>query len=224
MNNYCLPIIKNTKEEVLSEVNKNINDYKYFEVWLDYIKGLNNQFINNLSKKLKEKLILVFRRQNLESTKLDYKKRLDIINSLENTAVLVDLDIKTQQSELKFIKENKLTNKIIVSYHDYNHTPGQEELLKIIDQMKNYNPYIYKVSCLCNNKEDSVRLLELLFSVKEQNLKFIILGMGEKGIIVRIFGALWGNEITFAPKKLSEKSAPGQLTKEQMEEIFSKIH
>ena len=47
--------------------------------------------------------------------------------------------------------------------------------------------------------------------------------MGEKGFITRIFGTIWGNEITFAPKTLAEKSASGQLTKKQMEDVFSKI-
>ena len=223
MDNYCLPVIKNSKDEVLKKIDENINDYQFFEVWVDYIKGINNQFINDLAKRLKDKLIFVFRRQNLENTQLDYKKRLDIINSLENTQVLIDLDINTQQQELAFIRQNKLSNKVIASYHNYTLTPDKESLLKIIEQMKTSNPYIYKIACLCNSEDDSLILLELLLNLKSKNLKFIILGMGEKGIITRIFGSLWGNAVTFAPRMLEEKSALGQLTRGQMETIFSKI-
>ena len=220
---YCLPIIKTNKEDIFKEIDENKNNYQFFEVWLDYIKGINNQFINNLSKNTGGRLIVVFRRQNLENIQMDYKKRLDIIGSLENSQVLMDLDINNQLQELRFIKENKLKNKLIISYHNYALTPDKENLLKIIEQMKPYHPYIYKVACLCKNEEDSLKLLELLVNIKKQNLKYIILGMGTNGLITRIFGTLWGNEITFAPLTLSAKSAPGQLTREQMETIFSKI-
>lgn len=47
--------------------------------------------------------------------------------------------------------------------------------------------------------------------------------MGEFGIITRIFGTIWGNEMIFAPKSIEGASAPGQLTKKQLEDIFKAL-
>ena len=67
---YCLPIIKNTKEEVLQEILQSLNQYDIFEVWVDYIENLDEKFVKNLIVKFKEKLIVVFRRQNLEKVSI----------------------------------------------------------------------------------------------------------------------------------------------------------
>ena len=47
--------------------------------------------------------------------------------------------------------------------------------------------------------------------------------MGEFGTITRIFGTLWGNEMIYAPKEKKNASAPGQLTKIQLETIFKEL-
>lgn len=220
---YCLPIIKNTKEDILKIIDTHQNDYQLFEVWVDYIKDLDISFIEELSSKLEQKLIIVFRRQNLEKINMDFEKIKQIIEVARNNGSTIDLDFTTQQKELDFIQENAMSVKTIISYHNYEITPTEAVLSDIIKKMRNYSPYIYKVACMCNNEENAIRLLQLLINLKKQKLKFIVLGMGEKGIITRIFGSLWGNDMVFAPYTNDEKSALGQLTKEQFEEIFSKI-
>jgi hypothetical protein len=39
-NKYCLPIIKPTRAEVEEVLKKNINKFRYAEVWLDYIEDI----------------------------------------------------------------------------------------------------------------------------------------------------------------------------------------
>lgn len=221
--NYCLPIIKNTKQEVRKMIEDSRADYQFFEVWLDYIQDLDDEFIKSLEESLQGNVILLFRRQNLEPIKMDFQKRTEILYLLNNTAVLIDLDIIGQTEELGFIQDNKLNIKVITSYHNYKTTPTDESLNKIIETMNIRSPYTYKVATMCEVEEDAVRLLQLLVNLKKENKKFIVLGMGENGKITRIFGTLWGNEMIFAPKNLGEKSAPGQLTREQLEEVFDRI-
>lgn len=218
---YCLPIIKKTKREALKALN--IKGYDYYEIWLDYIKDLDNDFITSVSKKYKGKLIFVFRRQNLEKIKLSFEKRLEMISLLSKFNVFLDLDFLTQYEELEFVKQKNLGIKLILSFHNYKETPSLDHLKNLINKMKRYIPEILKVSTFCKTEIDALNLLNLILMFKEQKLKYIVLGIGEKGFITRIFGTIWGNEIIFAPKTLSEKSAPGQLTKKQLEDIFSKI-
>jgi len=220
---YCLPIIRNRKKDVLEVIHANITDYSYFEVWLDYIDDFDDMFIEQLMKLLREKLILLFRRRNFEKVSIDSEKRLKVISLLKNSQSLIDLDIVNQKEELDYIKNNGLKVKTIVSYHNYEKTLENEKLREIIDTMDKYQPTIYKIATMCVKETDALKLLQLLLDLKKRNLKYIVLGMGEFGMITRIFGTLWGNEMTFAPKVANEHSAQGQLTRNQFEVIFNEL-
>ena len=220
---YCFPIIKNKKNDVLEAIRINTNEYSYFEVWLDYIDDLDETFIKQLMELLGEKLILIFRRQNLEKVKMAIEKRISIISLLKNSHSFLDLDVFDQKEDLDYIQNNKLMVSLIVSYHNYKETPDNEKLKEIFSIMDKYKPMIYKISTMCNIQSDAVRLLELLLQLKERGLGYIVLGMGEFGTITRIFGTLWGNEMIFAPKISTEQSAPGQLTRSQLEVIFREL-
>lgn len=220
--NYCLPIIKDSKKEVLKALN--IKGFNFYEVWLDYIKDLDEKFVVSLAKKFKGKIIFVFRRKNLEPLKLSIDKRRNLISVLSKFDVFLDLDFLTQHEELEFIRKNNTKAKLILSYHNYKETPSLDYLENLINKMRRYHPDIFKISTFCQRKEDSLNLLNLLLKLRKQRLKYIVLGMGELGLINRIFGAIWGNEISFTPQDLKERSAEGQMTKKQLQFILKGIN
>ncbi|MDP3988254.1 MAG: type I 3-dehydroquinate dehydratase [Candidatus Levybacteria bacterium] len=221
--NYCLPVIKSKKAQVLDLINDNIGEYDYFEIWLDYIEDLEEKFILQIIKLLGEKAIFLFRRKNLEQAKIDLKKRFKIISLLSTSNSFLDLDIFDQKNELEYVTNNYPESKIIVSYHNYDKTSDDKEILKIVEEINEYKPYILKIATMCKNPRDALRLLQLLSDLKDKDKRCIILGMGEFGKITRVFGTLLGNEMVFAPKNLDESSAQGQLTKEQLEKIFETL-
>lgn len=220
---YCLPIIKTAKAEVLETIQTNGGKYDYFEVWLDYVDGADEAFVKQLVGLLGDRLVILFRRDKLETIRMPLEKRFDVLKLLDKTPALVDLDITSQTAELDYIRENNLAVKTIVSYHDYQQTPPSVRLEEIIDTMERYQPGIYKLAALCGSHEDAVRLLEQLLALKAQGRNAIVLGMGEAGAVTRVFGALWGNEMTFAPLTKAEQSASGQLTRQQLENIFKEL-
>jgi 3-dehydroquinate dehydratase-1 len=220
--NYCLPIIKSSKEEILEMIEKNISEYQYFEIWLDYIENLDEAFITKITSLLQNKLIVLFRRQNMETISMSLEQRFNIISLISNSEAFLDLDI-SQKKELEHIEKNGMTIKLILSYHNYEKTPDDEELQNIIIDMESFKPVIYKISTGCKDANDALRLLQFQSFVKTQNKKYIILGMGEFGTITRVYGTLWGNEMIFAPKTLTETSADGQLSKGQLEKIFEAL-
>lgn len=220
---YCLPIIKDSKKEVLQMINTNLSDYSYFEIWLDYLQDLDTEFIDLLISQYEEKLVFLFRRQNLEGIKMPQDKREKIIWQIANTKAFLDLDI-SQETELNYIKDKNIKLSLILSYHNYEETPAFPQMIDMIGEMDKYNPKVYKFSTLCNDEKDTVKLFNLLMYLKEEDKKFIIMGMGENGILTRIAGALWGNEMNFAPISKENASAPGQLAREEFEEILGVIN
>lgn len=218
--NYCLPIIKNKKAEVLSLINENINEFNFFEIWLDYIEDWDEQFLRDLIEQFEGKLIFLFRRKNLEKINMSFEKRKFILSIIDNKLSHIDLDVFTQKEEIEYIEKNNLKLKKIISYHNYQETPTFEQLMEIIATIGTCSPEIFKFSTMCNSEEDALKLLKLQLHLKTKNIKHIVSGMGELGKITKVFGTLWGNEMVFCPVNIDGQSAPGQLTKNELESIF----
>lgn len=221
--NYCLPIIKPQKTEVVAIIQQNLEDYHYFEAWLDYVADIDEAFLKQLADLLGDRLVVTFRRQDLETPRMASEKRQKLLELCADSPIFVDLDVKTQEIELNHIKDNGLAVKTIVSYHNYQETPDTLQLEAIIDTMKTYRPAVYKLSTLCQTAEDATRLLQQLLKLKSSGLNVIVSGMGQYGTVTRIFGTLWGNEMVFAPRTVEESSAPGQLTRQKLETIFKEL-
>lgn len=219
---YCLPIIKKTKNDVLAMLEE-AKDYQFVEIWVDYIEDLDTDFMLTLLQAHEEKLIIVLRRKDLEPPKLSPERQIEIIKRFVGKKSYVDLDVVAQTELLNTLLEEGVQLNLITSYHNYSLTPMTNVLTLIIEFMRKYKPHIFKIATQCNNENDALRLLEILITLKQQNLKYIVLGMGEFGTITRVFGTLWGNELVFAPLKKEEQSAPGQLTKTEMQTIVKTL-
>lgn len=221
---YCLPIMRSKSDEVITTILANMSEYSFFEVWLDYVDDVDDDFVKQLGKLLGEKLIVLFRRQNSESIRMTLEKRIQTMSLLANSEVFIDIDIVNQREDLEYLKTSRLRVKTIVSYHNYKKTPESNQLNEIVTVMSTHEPSIYKIATLCATETDALRLLQLLLELKRKKVKCIVLGMGQMGRITRIFGTLWGNEMIFAPLRLTEQSAPGQLTRHQLEVIFHELN
>lgn len=217
--NFCLPII----EEDVGDIDKRIRTsagYSYYEIWLDYIRDLDSRWLDKISKQYPQSLIFLLRRKELEQPQLSAERSTEILRALSQVDCLIDLDISSQQSELNYLKEHGLKGRLICSYHNYVATDGESKLLAIYESMKNYDPFIYKFSCFCAEEWDALRLLQLLLKIRSDGKEYTVLGMGEKALITRVFGPLWGNYLTFAPLSADRASARGQLTLAQYKQLL----
>jgi 3-dehydroquinate dehydratase type I len=89
--------------------------------------------------------------------------------------------------------------------------------------MEGWGAYIIKVATHCTTQRDALRLLTLLIELRESGRKSIILGMGKHGVITRVFGTVWGNEMAFTPLEATARSAPGQLTVDKLDTIMQAL-
>ncbi len=222
-NKYCLPIIKRSRTEVNATIEANINTFRYLEVWLDYIDDLDAGYAASLVGLYPHRLIMIFRRQNLESCRMSTERRFEILKTLSRKQVLVDLDISTQAEDITRLQSERVPIKSILSYHNYSFTPSDTELRSITDRIEGWGAYITKISTFCPMQRDALRLLSLLIDLRESGRKCIVLGMGKHGVITRVFGQIWGNEMGFAPLSLDQKSAPGQLPVDKLDSILEAL-
>ncbi len=222
-NRYCLPIIKRTRAEVQAAIERNLDQFRFLEVWLDYIEDLDQGFAASLVGLYPHRLVMIFRRQNLEPMRMSHDTRFEILKTLARKQVFVDLDISTQAEDITRLQAERVSVKSILSYHNYSFTPSDTELRSLTERIDGWGAHITKIATFCTIQRDALRLMSLLIDLREAGRKCIIVGMGKHGVITRVFGPLWGNEMSFTPIEASQRSAPGQITVDKLDSIMQAL-
>lgn len=216
---YCLPVRFSTMDEVVKTVSEHAAQTTFFEVWIDYIDDLDENGLTQLVEQYPNRIVFVFRRDKLEPPHMSQEKRETLLRHFASMPTLIDLDNSTQSGDIAFLDNVSHDATYISSRHDYEQTPAN--LMGIIDTIRSYNPDIIKVATYCHSEEDAFRLIELKHSLNQEGVRSIILGMGEAGKIARLTCDLWGNELVFAPESEKGATAPGQFTRQELEQIHT---
>ena len=177
---------------------------------LEIVKGISKRAVFTLrSVKQKGKFI------GNNEDRIFWLKQLSLTQPM-----LLDVELQTLLDDdelVDFFTEEK--TRILVSWHDFEKTPANNELVDVLGQMRIYSNYV-KVVTAARNVHDCVRLLELYDVTTELNL--ISFAMGELGILSRVLCTIYGNA-PFTYAALEEAIAPGQLTVQQMRKLYDRI-
>lgn len=148
------------------------------------------------------------------------EERVKLLRKLaEKRPMLVDVELETLQANDNLADYLELASiPTLVSWHDFEKTPPNDEIADIITEMRLYSNYV-KVVTTAKSIEDSVRLMSLYEN--SLGLHPIIFAMGEAGVVTRVLCALYGAPYTYAA--LEKAVAPGQLTIAQMKQLFGSI-
>lgn len=164
-----------------------------------------------IRKKTKKKAILTSRKKEI------------ILKALNLGFDFIDIELETLEKAPAFAKTTAgKENKIILSFHDFEKTPNIQDLTKIINRMREWKVGIIKIATMVNNDQDIKNLFRILLN-KKKNEKMIVVGMGEKGQIIRILGPLLGSFLTFASTQFGS-SAPGQIDITKLKKIYQLIN
>lgn len=107
------------------------------------------------------------------------------------------------------------TTKRIISLHDFEETPS--DLESIHKRLAALDPDIIKMATMAHNPHDNVRVLRL---IDQSEIPMIGITMGEMGIPSRILAGKFGAPFTFATFHHERTLAPGQLSFQQMTDVF----
>lgn len=142
--------------------------------------------------------------------------------AIEAGAAYVDIEIEAPDDQREAIIEvaKKHECKVIISYHNYDKTPGMRELFAIVDECYEKGADVAKLATMILSKQDSANLLSL-YSVEKP---IVAVGMGEQGKLSRVVAPLMGAEFTFAAEDGSEGTAPGQIAYSEMKQLLETIN
>lgn len=122
----------------------------------------------------------------------------------------VDLEEDIAASIPRFGKTKR-----IISYHNFQETP--EDLTHLHARLSNLNADVVKIATMAHSPHDNLRLMRLM---RTSRVPTVAICMGEFGQPSRILAAKFGAPFTYATFHAERTMAPGQLSYQQMKEIY----
>ena len=136
-------------------------------------------------------------------------------------ASYVDIELEAESYYRKdLIKAAKANGRdVIISYHNFNHTPGTARLREIVVACKKAGADVVKIACQVNTTDDNQSLMGLY----QEGDRMVVIGMGNMGLITRVAAPFMGAEFTFASPGAGRETAPGQIARRDLMNLIDQI-
>jgi 3-dehydroquinate dehydratase/shikimate dehydrogenase len=189
-----------------------------FELRLDHFDTIDLKEIQTFQRACAQPLLFTLRKTSQGGCyKGSEEARLEKIEELfALKPAFFDLEYDTDPAFIVRMKKTFPEVKVILSYHDFEKTAPDLDLL--YEEIAHVPVFAYKIATFANSSLDALRML--LFVKKRNNV--IGLCMGEMGLPTRILGPVIGNLIDYV--SLGDPSAPGQLELRDLTAIYRYPH
>lgn len=214
----CIPITAETAEEAIKDMKQAEKLADLVELRIDFIKNIDENKLEKLLKSKKKKIIVNCRPKSLcGNFDGNEEKRINLLKKAILKSDFIDIEIESDKNTIKKIIGSRNKSKIIVSHHNLKETPSLKELNNEYNEIKKLNPDLIKIVTTANSVNDNFIIFNLL---KGKN-DLIAFCMGLRGQISRILAPKYGSRITFASLKEGKESASGQISIEEMKDIYN---
>ncbi|MFB6158437.1 MAG: type I 3-dehydroquinate dehydratase [Candidatus Nanohalobium sp.] len=147
------------------------------------------------------------------------KDRIHELEKAMQYADAVDIELEAEEFHEEILrKAEKEKVKVIVSSHDFEKTPEKRKMVETLEYAGSIGD-VAKIAVKAEKPDDSLKLLE---AAEEADVKIAAMAMGEPGSYTRIVSPVHGSKITYA--SLGEKTAPGQLSVEEVAEAWRMLN
>ena len=152
---------------------------------------------------------------------LDDEEYCTLVRRLASFAGGVDVEISRDGSSALIEDAHEAGAIVVGSFHDFEATPGEEQLAEVLAAMNYAGADVLKFACMANSATDAARVLAAQAWAREAYDRPVIgIAMGEHGAPTRLVGSALGSAATFATLPGWEGSAPGQFTVEQVRAVL----
>ena len=248
----CVPIVGRSRDEILNHALQiqieaqrleAMEEYKdkrvdVIEFRADFFDDVTNQrllveLLGDLRSIFPDRLILFTYRSESEGGELRHDYAEYMIDDILECAIisgLIDMvDVELMSGNYKVARRGAKAHqhgvKVILSYHNFERTPHDEELTKMLWDMEVLGGDMLKFAVTPRNEFDVRRIMELTEKVTKKELSqnnvdqpVIVISMGELGKPSRTSGRKTGSAMTFSA--VGQESAPGQVGLEEMFQVL----
>src|SRR6476660_8191622 len=144
--------------------------------------------------------------------------QLDILGKASASGCqLVDIELQSAlKCRLEQVQRLRSRSGLILSYHDFH---GTKNLESTLEKMVAIPADFYKIVSTATTLYDNVTMMKFLEKFGDRH-SLVGLCMGEQGIISRLLGVRAGSVFTFAAVSPDEKTAPGQVTAQELRNTY----
>ena len=219
----CTSLIGKTKAEIKNQSEQiALMDIDIVEWRCDFFDQVFDEknvieLIKEIKLIIKDKPLIFTIRSKMEGGEIsiDDDKYINLCKEVckSRVADIIDVELRIGEKNIKELvslcHENNM--KIIISKHDFQKTPSLDKMLEDLLKMQELKADIPKLAVMPQNYIDVAKLLEVTAIMKEKynETPIITMSMGDKGMISRISGEVFGSCLTFASG--IKASAPGQV-------------
>src|SRR5687767_4301718 len=143
-------------------------------------------------------------------TKSEEERQMLLRQAIVAGVEYVDLEEDIAASIPRFGKTKR-----IVSYHNFQETP--EDLNALHKKLSDLQADVVKIATMAHGPHDNIRLLRLMRHTRVPTVAFC---MGEFGQPSRVLAGKFGAPFSYATFHAERTMAPGQLSYQQMKEIY----
>jgi len=188
------------------------------ELRIDQFSDRSIDYILDKVSKVKELgmgIIATVRSAKEGGTPISDYERERIFKAVAPSADILDIELSSETLIDKVIKIAKENDALaLVSYHDFEKTPSNEEIQGIIDRANDKGADIIKYAFKAKTLDDVARLMCITNQNKDK--KLVAIAMGELGRITRMAGFAFGSLITYT--YIGVAFAPGQIEVDRLKE------
>jgi len=137
---------------------------------------------------------------------------------------IIDYEMSNSPGNVAMLREVSRDNGVvmIMSYHNHEFTPADEDLSGRFIEAENLGADIAKVVVMPKAPDDVLALLSAtLKASKVCRIPLVSMSMGGVGTVSRVFGWIFGSSVTFGFGKNS--SAPGQMSIEELRPVLASV-
>jgi 3-dehydroquinate dehydratase-1 len=231
----CAPLIGSTRDKILSEVQLVIAKKPDVLEWrVDFFEGIaDSAEVISVATSIRQAagdMPLLFTRRSCkeggEKISLSEEQVIALYQAVcESRQIdIIDFEMSNDPKHIALVRQASRANgiKLILSYHNFQLTPGLEILNQRFLQAQQLGADIAKIAVMPGDMADVLTLLNAtLQSSQKLKIPLISMSMGPYGSITRLFGWAFGSALTFAVGAAG--SAPGQLPIEDINTVLAVV-
>jgi 3-dehydroquinate dehydratase / shikimate dehydrogenase len=218
----CVAVTAPDPTELIEKAETLVRDNPFLELRLDYLPRPALAFprIKRFLELHPHSMVIATCRRALNGGRFrgSLVSQLDVLSKAVSAGCqLVDVELQTaMKCRPEALQKLRTRAALILSFHDFRATRKLEETL---EKMRKFPADFYKVVATATTLSDNVAMMKFL--EKEGDKQSLVgLCMGEQGIISRVLGVRAGSVFTFASVGPGEETAPGQVTAQELRNVY----
>ena len=222
MPRVCVAVTGSDPAELLDKADSLVRDNPFLEFRLDYLSkpGLALPKIKAFFEMQPQAVVIATCRRAASGGKFrgSVASQLELLSKAAAAGCqLLDVELQTAV-KCKGEQLQKLRSKaaLVLSFHDFHATKKLDETL---ERMRHYPADFYKVVSTATTLSDNVTMMKFLEKESDRHA-LVGLCMGEQGIISRLLAVRAGSAFTFAAVSPGEQTAPGQVTAQELRNVY----